>query len=201
MDFRKLAEDLNIKELFAYGHAGSHLYGLNTPESDMDLALITSGKGRDKQRILGDLDFRIYPIDQMLKRLWSTAIPETDLIFSRTLTFNDNRYDSLLNGFRLNSNSYFKNSDTLALTHMSRINATILEDRRQYKALKASTRSIMLAWKAIDQGARFNPIFTESEKAFYWMTMENLTTRAQNGDDWKSLYDDLHLSTKKFREM
>lgn len=196
LDLMKVTQELKVKELQAYGYAGSQLYGLNTGASDIDLAVIAEGKGKDKQKIIGEMDFRVYPIDKMMNRLWSTSVPETDLLFSRTLTHLTKTHEELLEGFRLNSLKYYDNSVSIAVTHMPRITDSIRDERREYKALKASTRSILLAHKMLKQREDFNPIFNQDEKDHYWNLMESMTDRMAKGEHWESVFDKIHDEAK-----
>lgn len=200
LDLGKITDALGVKELQAYGYAGSQLYGLNTEASDVDLAVISEGKGRDKQKIIGEMDFRVYPIDKMMNRLWETSIPETDLLFSKTLNHLTKSHEELLNGFRLNSLKYYDNSVSTAINHMKRISPQIKEVRREYKSLKASTRSILLAHKMLTQREDFNPVFTEDEKSHYWSLMESNTDRFAKGDDWESVFEGIHKEAKQFHK-
>lgn len=197
MSIEAIAQQLNIGPIHGYAYAGSQLYGLNTDKSDTDLALIIDGKGRDKQRMIGDMDFRVYPAVKMFERLRNCSVPEVDLMFSQTVNFTDDRYASGLEGFRFQSWKYFDNSDALAIKHMGIINENISEERRQYKSLKASTRSIFLAWKALEQGADFNPVFNERDKELYWSMMDKNVKRAENGDHWEDIRESIHLDSKK----
>lgn len=196
LDLYKVTEALGVKELQAYGYAGSQLYGLNTEESDIDLAVISEGKGKDKQKIIGEMDFRVYPIDKMMNRLWVTSVPETDLLFSRSLTHLTKTHEELLEGFRLNSLKYYDNSISVAINHMPRVTPDLKNIRREYKALKASARSILLANKMLSQREDFNPVFTDQEKEHYWDLMERYTDRAAKGEDWESLFNGIHSEAK-----
>lgn len=200
LDVEKLKDEFGIKELQAYGFAGSQLYGLNTESSDTDLAVISEGKGRDQQKIVGDMDFRIYPIDKMMNRLWKSSVPETDLLFSRTLNHLTHTHEDLLKNFRLNSLKYYDNSVGLAMTHLPRITADIKTERRQYKALKASARSILLAHKMLKQREDFNPVFTDLEKQHYWDLMDRMTERFTKGDDWNDIYLNIHAEGKSLHK-
>lgn len=197
MSIEAIAKQLNIGEIHGYAYAGSQLYGLSTDKSDTDLALIVDGKGKDKQRMIGDMDFRVYPAVKMFERLKNCSVPEVDLIFSQTVNFTDDRYAPGLEGFRFQSWKYFDNSDALAIKHMPIINEKISEERRQYKSLKAATRSIFLGWKALEQGANFNPVFNERDRDLYWKMMEKNVKRAENGEHWEDLRGSIHLDSKK----
>lgn len=197
MSIEAIAQQLNIGEIHGYAYAGSQLYGLSTDASDTDLALIVDGKGKDKQRMIGDMDFRVYPAVKMFERLRNCSVPEVDLIFSQTVNFTDERYAPGLEGFRFQSWKYFDNSDALAIKHMPIINDKISEERRQYKSLKAATRSIFLAWKSLEQGANFNPVFNERDRDLYWGMMEKNVKRAENGEHWEDLHQSIHLDSKK----
>jgi hypothetical protein len=201
MDIQKLTEGLTIGETLAYGYAGSRLYGLNTDTSDIDISIIADKKGRDKQFIRGEIDLRIHPIDLLTKRLWTAELPETDLIFSRSLTFTNDRYETMLYSFRPNSYHYFSNSEAMAIKFMPKITPEIAENRREYKSLKASIRALMLAWKMLDQGDEFMPIFTERERDTYWRLMEDFQKRAQNGQDWETMMTAIHHEARKLRNM
>lgn len=197
MSIEAISEQLNIGPIHGYAYAGSQLYGLSTENSDTDLALIIDGKGKDKQRMIGDMDFRVYPAVKMFERLRQCSVPEVDLIFSQTITFTDDRYANGLEGFRFQSWKYFDNSDALAIKHMRIIDENISKERRQYKSLKASTRSIFLGWKSLEQGANFNPVFSERDRDLYWKMMEENVKKAEDGEDWQSIRDSIHKESKK----
>lgn len=197
MENEIIAHPLNIAEVMAYGYVGSRLYGLVTNESDTDLALITHGKAKSAQKVMDNMDYRIYSIHSFIQRLNATRLSETDLLMSGTMTMLDPMYKSYLNSFRVNSLEYIKQSEQLIHSQIRNVSPSIMEDMLQYKSLKAAVRCGMLSWKMIEQRGGFNPVFSDKEKAQYWEIMETLTVRVQNGETSRSLTPSLHAICRK----
>lgn len=55
----------DIMELLRMVH-GSHLYGLNHEDSDLDTYVVYSGKGKSKQTIIGDDDVIVHSFDSFM---------------------------------------------------------------------------------------------------------------------------------------
>lgn len=201
INIHEITKNYTMGKIIAWTYSGSTLYNLATEQSDTDIAIITEGRGKDRQHINGEIDLRITPIEMFMKRLWDTSIPETDLLMSRAFDFTDSSYRHMLESFRPNAYQYFYNSEALAMKFLPKITPEIGNIRREYKMLKACTRSIMLAWKMLDQGENFDPRFDQREQNEYWSMIEYFQNRFQNGDDWKNILNDMHYRSKSFRNI
>lgn len=192
-----IAHPLNIAEVMAYGYVGSRLYGLVTSESDTDLALITCGKAKSTQKVMDDMDYRIYSLESFIQRLNDTRLSETDLLMSGTLTMLNPAYSAYLNSFRVNSLEYISQSEKQINAQFMRIGPQIMENPAQYKSLKAAVRCGILSWRMAEQRGGFNPVFNAGDKETYWGIMESFTSRIQNGETARTLIPSLHTLCRK----
>ncbi|MBC9705979.1 MAG: hypothetical protein H9W81_13605 [Enterococcus sp.] len=183
---------LNIAEVVAYGYVGSRLYGLITDESDTDLALITRGKAKSTQKVIDDMDYRIYSLDSFAHRLQDTRMSETDLLLSGAMTILDPAYEAYFHAFRVNSLKYVQQCEAHISFALRQVTPAVLENHVQYKALKSAVRCAMLEAKMVAHRDGFNPVFSENEQDTYWELMKSFTSRIQNGESAVSLAAGLH---------
>lgn len=193
-NIKELTKDLNILPIIAWAEAGSNLYNLATPTSDIDLFIITEGKLRKgKQTFKGEIDLRITPFEAYLGQIQREAISEIDLLMSKTLKYSENTpYKNLLENFRLNPYWYYNNSEALALKFLPKITPRIKENRSEYKSLKSSLRAIILGHRMIEERLEFKPQFSDSQAEIFWLKLEEFTNRFENEENWENIFKDIH---------
>lgn len=191
-----IRHSLNIAPVMGYGYVGSRLYGLVDSKSDTDLAIITSGKAKATQKVMDDMDYRIYSIDVFLNRLQNTRMSETDLLMSGTMTMLDPTYNAYLNAFRVNSLEYIRQCEQHIHVAFKIVTPDIMTNHFQYKSLKSAVRCAILERKMEEQRGGFNPVFAEADKETYWNLVEEFSARIQNGEKGASLASRLHGKTR-----
>lgn len=141
------------------GLRGSYLYGLETPESDIDLMIITSGKGvRPRQYIVGDVDCLAHTLDSFMASVSEGQLAETDVLYSGQL-FNG-EYAALLRSTRVSPYIYYERSMGFSYNLLS----TPPRQKGYAKGIKVASRNAILATKFYHHGHDFSPLLTPKEK-------------------------------------
>lgn len=180
------------EKVLAFGYAGSQMYGLNTRTSDVDISVLFTGKRKDKQRIIGEYDFRVQHFNKLVERVINgNSLPEIDLVFSRTLNFTDEskNYKPLLDSLRVDTFKYYRNSESLALNFLKQIDSSGVQMRRKLKTLKVVLRTATLAYRCLEQGNSFQPVFNEKQKENFYKYNENFKNMISEKASSDDFYD------------
>jgi hypothetical protein len=136
---------------------GSHLYGLNHADSDLDVfRVVVSGRTKGRHKVTDELDLNVMPLDRFLENAFKGSHQSVEAMFSPVKTV-DPRYAPLFEGFRVRGGDvYARYARTIAaFAHGT------LKQRRHAVRLGLNLRDLRVY-------GRFNPRLSEEEKALVY---------------------------------
>lgn len=130
---------------------GSYLYGLATPDSDVDLFRVVYGPGKTKQRTEGGFDVVTVPLDHFLTNVFNGSHQSCEALFSPTKYVHPN-YEPFLAAIRVTGEDAF-----------ARYRRTIRAF--SYGTPKQRRHSMRLGYnlKSLREEGRFNPVMTDGQ--------------------------------------
>lgn len=153
--------------VIAASMTGSRLYGLSHPESDWDYHLIVNQKNASSHVILNKEDVRVTGINLFVERLFANSISEVDMVYAKQIQFTDASWKPLIQGFRYNPLTYYKNSYALVLKLLPTIKTDVSDNQKQRKTLRSLLRHAILAERAQELKEDFSPLFSSQQRELF----------------------------------
>jgi hypothetical protein len=131
---------------------GSHLYGLNHSNSDLDLFRVVRYGTKTKHKVTEESDLTQMPLDTFLERVFHGSHQSCEALFS-PLAEVDPRYSPMFKGIRVTGEDVF-----------ARYRRTI--HAFSYGTMKQRRHAVRLGFNLADlkRQGRFNPVMTEDQK-------------------------------------
>jgi hypothetical protein len=132
---------------------GSHLYGLNHSDSDLDyFRVVDTPSRRAKHKVTDELDYTEVPFDRFMENIFNGSHQSCEAVFSPVATI-DPRYKALFDGIRVTGSDAF-----------ARYRRTIRAF--SYGAMKQRRHAVRLGFNLRDLrlSGRFNPRLTDDQR-------------------------------------
>lgn len=167
-----------LAPVVGFGLTGSGLYGLNTPDSDRDITIITAApSGDDFHHVFDDgADVRLTSVFRMADRvLWGTP-PDVDLLSSGMLSMADDRYRPYYNSLRFDRFNYL---DKLGRHSRAEVRNSLEDSRnpkRSAKSLKTALRNAVIHGRVLNHfdGMVVRTRFTPQERENFYRELHHL---------------------------
>lgn len=132
---------------------GSHLYGLNHSDSDLDyFRVVDTSRSRAKHKVTEELDYVEVPFDRFMENVFNGSHQSCEALFSPVATV-DPRYQALFNAIRVTGADAF-----------ARYRRTIRAF--SYGTMKQRRHAVRLGFNLRDLrlSGRFNPQLTDDQR-------------------------------------
>lgn len=190
---KSLLNGVNLPEnTVSVALTGSHLYNLNTKDSDLDLVAITKD-GRTKQTIIDGEDITITPWKEFINRVMNSAPPESLMVASRSILVLDENYRSILESVRFNPYRLYTNLNTYSQKHLNFLYKKNLTEKRRNKTLKTIVRNTVMSDKLLKEGELFTPRLNKEEVISINNLTETALSKFNNGTSYEEMADWLKI--------
>lgn len=149
-----------MSENIATTRIGSHMYGLATATSDIDLLTVTSDLTvYSRQRITGDHDERIISAGYLVSKILDSQPVEVDIVRSRGFAPDPNHpVTPYILSARFNPLTYMARAEAHARECLTRKDGyTMGASKRGHKNIRTAARTLLLLHRVAERGRSFTP--------------------------------------------
>jgi hypothetical protein len=131
---------------------GSHLYGLNKPDSDLDIFRVVASRSRPRVWVKGGFDYQEFGLDDFMTNVFNGSHQSCEALFSPRKYVHP-RYKALFNGIRVTGEAAF-----------ARYRRTI--HSFSYGDDKKRRHAVRLGFNLADlrRHGRFDPVLTHDQR-------------------------------------
>lgn len=189
-------------KIVGYALLGSSLYGLNTPESDRDVLIITDAKsGQGNKPYYGDFhrvyddgaDIRVSSLHSLATSFMSSDPNIVDLLSSSEVTVHDKAYEPYIRSMRFDPLSYMDQvgshtvSDIrLAVKHIDSNN------RSSGKRIKTALRNLVMHERVYADRLDYSTKFSLEQRQRFFESLDMLLKERDAGADAEQLTRMVH---------
>lgn len=183
-------------KVVSYTLLGSSLYGLNTPNSDRDLLVLTDEEhGIDVHKVFDDgLDVRVSSVFRFAQNASEGHPNSVDVIQSGHLEFRNDSYAPYYNAVRFDKISYLAKVSQHSRKEFKRtIESVEIGRSRADKNLKSGLRAVYLIPRVERDGLNFKTYFDAQEREDFYRSYETLIAMRDSGGDHRALEEKAYL--------
>lgn len=159
-------------EVLGYGLLGSSVFGLETPESDRDILVITDGKGSSVHKVFDDgLDIQVMSRDNVYESIVKSQPNLIDTIKSDSFQVEE-KYKPFYDNLRFNSIAYQGRINDHGISDLLNARKDFPKpefERRAKKALKTSVRNFYMMDR-MQRDMLMTTTFTAEEREHFYET-------------------------------
>lgn len=131
---------------------GSHLYGLNHDDSDLDFFRVVPGRGKTRHRMDGQFDMVTVPFDAFIENVFSGSHQSCEALFSRQ-SWTAPEYRAYFGGLRVTG------ADAFAKYRRTIHSFSYGDDKKRRHAVRLG-----YSLKGLRESGRFDPTLTEDQR-------------------------------------
>lgn len=168
----------------SYTLLGSGLYGLNHPDSDRDILVVTDQeKGVDVHKVFDDgTDIRITSVFRLASNFMISRPNDVDVIRSKKLIFKENKYEQYYNSLRFDKLLYLSRIGQHGRKEMKRTVETFETNRKKAdKNMKSGLRGYFIHAKIERDGVDFTTEFSQAERENFYRSFDTLKKARDSG--------------------
>lgn len=161
--------------IVGYSLVGSSLYGLNHPESDRDIFILTdSDDKKNHHKIFEDgTDIRVFTVKNFVASILDRSPANVDILKAKMTQFDKNSpMYPYLNNVRYNKYRYIDGMESEGITQLREALMRDEEnDKRAQKSVKTALRNYVLSDRIYEQDQDYHPEFSDTQREEFYKSL------------------------------
>lgn len=161
--------------IVGYSLVGSSLYGLNHPESDRDIFILTdSDDKKNYHKIFEDgTDIRVFTVKNFVASILDRSPANVDILKAKITQFDKSSpMYPYLNNVRYNKYRYIDGMESEGITQLR---AALMRDeendKRAQKSVKTALRNYVLSDRIYEQDQDYHPEFSDTQREEFYKSL------------------------------